>query len=225
MMDINRDILIVGGGAAGMMAGLLFAHGGLNVVVLEKHADFLQDFTDDTVHPSTLELFHQMGMLDDLLQLPHSRLDQASIHIAGCQMKALDFRNLPAAAHYIAMMLQWDLLNFMATKAKRYARFDLHMETEAVDLLYNNAERVCGVETMIGQRLDAKLVITSDGRRSVLRGKAELPPQNIGAPMDVFWFRIDKPEGYGGDVFETVQAGRFMMIDCQDYYQSAYVFN
>jgi len=226
MMDINRDILIVGGGPAGMMAGLLFARAGLKVAVLEKHADFLRDFRGDTVHPSTLELFHQLGMLDDLLELPHSRVDQASIHIAGRQMKAVDFRYLLLVAPYIAMMPQWDFLNFMATRAKRYAGFELHMETEAVDLLYDKAERVCGVETMDGQRLDARLVIAADGRRSVLRGKADLPLQNIGAPMDVFWFRIDKPQGYGGDVFGTVQAGRFMvMIDRRDYYQCAYVFN
>jgi 2-polyprenyl-6-methoxyphenol hydroxylase-like FAD-dependent oxidoreductase len=226
MTDINRDIVIVGGGPAGMMAGLLFARAGLKVAVLEKHADFLRDFRGDTVHPSTLELFHQLGMLEDLLQLPHSRLDQASIHIAGRQMKAVDFRYLPVAAPYIAMMPQWDLLNFIATKATQYPGFDLRMETEAVDLLYDKAKRVCGVETRDGENLDARLVIAADGRRSVLRGKAELPLENIGAPMDVFWFRIDKPEGQGGDVFGTVQAGRFMvMIDRQDYYQCAYIFN
>lgn len=226
MTDINRDIVIVGGGPAGMMAGLLFARAGLKVAVLEKHADFLRDFRGDTVHPSTLELFHQLGMLEDLLQLPHSRLDQASIRIAGRQMKAVDFRYLPVAAPYIAMMPQWDLLNFIATKATQYPGFDLRMETEAVDLLYDQAERVCGVETRDGQRLDARLVIAADGRRSVLRGKAELPLENIGAPMDVFWFRIDKPVGQGGDVFGTVQAGRFMvMIDRNDYYQCAYIFN
>ncbi|MEH6661892.1 MAG: FAD-dependent oxidoreductase [Parasphingorhabdus sp.] len=225
-MNDERDIVIVGGGPAGMMAGLLFARAGLKVAVLEKHADFLRDFRGDTVHPSTLELFHQLGMLDDLLQLPHSRVDQASIHIAGRQMKVLDFRHLPVAAPYIAMMPQWDLLDFIAGKAKRYPGFDLHMDTEAVDLVYDKAERVCGVETANGQKLDAKLVIAADGRRSVLRGKAELPLRNIGAPMDVFWFRVDKPDNAGGDVFGTVQAGRFMvMIDRQDYYQCAYVFN
>ena len=225
-MNEKRDIVIVGGGPAGMMAGLLFARAGLKVAVLEKHADFLRDFRGDTIHPSTLELFHQLGMLDDLLKLPHSRVDQAMIHIAGQQMKVLDFRHLPVAAPYIAMMPQWDLLNFIATKAKQYPGFDLLMETEAVDLLYDDAERVCGVETRAGESLGAKLVIAADGRRSVLRGKAELPLQNIGAPMDVFWFRVDKPDDAGGDVFGTVQAGRFMvMIDRQDYYQCAYIFN
>ncbi|WP_417609517.1 FAD-dependent oxidoreductase, partial [Parasphingorhabdus sp.] len=226
MIYNQRDIVIVGGGPAGMMAGLLLARAGLRVTVLEKHADFLRDFRGDTVHPSTLELFHQLGMLDDLLDLPHSRVDQALIHIAGRQMKAIDFRHLPIAAPYIAMMPQWDLLDFIAARAKQYPGFELLMQTEAVDLCYDEAERVSGVETRDGQILHAKLVVAADGRRSVLRGKAELPLQNIGAPMDVFWFRIDKPEGYGGDVFATVQAGKFMvMIDRRDYYQCAFVFN
>ncbi|MFT5537702.1 MAG: 2-polyprenyl-6-methoxyphenol hydroxylase-like FAD-dependent oxidoreductase [Parasphingorhabdus sp.] len=226
MLKNRRDIVIVGGGPAGMMAGLLFARSGLKVAVLEKHADFLRDFRGDTVHPSTLDLFHQLGMLNDLLELPHSRVNEASIHIAGRQMKAVDFRYLPVAAPYIAMMPQWDLLDFIAARAKQYSGFTLHMETEAVGLLYDQTERVSGVETKDGQRLEAKLVIAADGRRSVLRDKAELPLRNIGAPMDVFWFRVDKPRGYGGDVFGTVQAGRFMvMIDRRDYYQCAFVFN
>ena len=226
MMEMYRDIVVVGGGPAGMMAGLLFARTGLKVAVLEKHADFLRDFRGDTVHPSTLELFHQLVMLEELLQLPHCRLEQASIHIAGRRMKAVDFRHLPVAAPYIAMMPQWDLLDFIARKARHYPGFDLRMETQAVDLLYDNTDRVCGVKTRDGQSLDTRLVIAADGRRSVLRGKAELPLRNIGAPMDVLWFRINKPEGQGGDVFGTVQAGRFMvLIDRNDYYQCAYIVN
>ena len=226
MKDNQRDIVIVGGGPAGMMAGLLFARAGLSVAVLEKHDDFLRDFRGDTVHPSTLELFHQLGLLDELLRLPHSRVDQASIHIAGRAMKVIDFRHLPVEAPYIAMMPQWDLLNFIACKAKRYPGFELHMASEAVDLLRDKTGRVCGVETRDGGKLCAGLVIAADGRRSVLRDKATLSLRNIGAPMDVFWFRIDKPENLGGDVFGTVQAGRFMvMIDRRDYYQCAFVFN
>lgn len=226
MKDDKRDVVIVGGGPAGMMAGLLFARAGLNVSVLEKHADFLRDFRGDTVHPSTLELFHQLGMLDELLRLPHSRVDQALIHIAGRAMKVIDFRHLPVTAPYIAMMPQWDLLNFMADKARHYPGFDLHMESEAVDLVEDGAGRVCGVETRNGEKLHARLVIAADGRRSVLRDRAGLPLRDIGAPMDVFWFRVDRPVDYGGDVFGTVQAGRFMvMIDRRDYYQCAFVFN
>ena len=226
MTDPEIDILIVGGGPAGMMAGLLFARAGLKATVLEKHADFLRDFRGDTVHPSTLELFHQLGVLKQLLELPHSKLDQASIHIAGMQMKVIDLRHLPVAAPYIAMMPQWDLLDFIAGQASKYSGFELRVQTEAVDLLYDDTDRVCGVQTAAGENIRAKLVIAADGRRSVLRGKAELPLRNIGAPMDVFWFRVDKPAGYGGDVFGTVQAGRFMvMIDRQEYYQCAYVFN
>lgn len=226
MKGNERDILIVGGGPAGMMGGLLFARAGLTVAVLEKPGDFLRDFRGDTVHPSTLELFRQLDMLDELLGLPHSRVDQASIHIAGREMKVIDFRHLPVEAPYIAMMPQWDLLNFIACKAKQYPGFDLRMESEAVDLLRDKTGRVCGVETRAGVKLHAGLVIAADGRRSVLRDKAALPLCNIGAPMDVFWFRIDKPENHGGDVFGAVQAGRFMvMIDRRDYYQCAFVFN
>jgi len=226
MKDKQSDILIVGGGPAGMMAALLFARAGLTVAVLEKHADFFRDFRGDTVHPSTLELFHQLGLLDELLRLPHSRVDQASVHIAGRAMKVIDFGHLPVAAPYIAMMPQWDLLNFIAEQARQYPGFALHMESEAVDLVRDEAGRVCGAVTRGGEKWHARLVIAADGRRSVLRGEAAVPLRNIGAPMDVFWFRIDKPEGHGGDVFGTVQAGRFMvMIDRGDYYQCAFLFS
>ena len=226
MKDNEREILVVGGGPAGMMAGLLFARAGLSVTVLEKHGDFLRDFRGDTVHPSTLELFHQLGLLDELLSLPHSRVDQASIHIAGREMNVIDFRHLPVKAPYIAMMPQWDLLNFIAAKAKRYSGFDLHMGSEVVDLLRDEDGRVCGVKARGGREFHAGLVIAADGRRSLLREKAALPLRDIGAPMDVFWFRIDKPEHHDGDVFGTVQAGRFMvMIDRRDYYQCAFLFN
>lgn len=226
MGSVDRDVLIVGGGPAGMMSGLLFARAGLKVTVLEKHADFLRDFRGDTVHPSTLELFNQLGLLEDLLELPHSRLDEAYVHMAGRKMKVVDFKHLPVSAPFIAMMPQWDLLNFIATKASGYPGFELRMETEAVDIISDDNGRIAGVTTLSNEVLKARLVIAADGRRSILRGKAKLPLQDIGAPMDVLWFRVDKPEGVGGDVFGTVQAGRFMvMIDRNDYYQCAFIFN
>lgn len=226
MNDTERDILIVGGGPAGMMVGFLFARAGLNVTVLEKHSDFLRDFRGDTVHPSTLELFHQLDILDDLLTLPHSRLSEAHVYMAGRDLKAVDFGHLRVAAPFIAMMPQWDLLDFIATKAGRYPGFDLRMESEAIDIICDGADRVAGVTTRAGEAIKSKLVIAADGRRSILRGKAKLPLRDIGAPMDVFWFRIDKPTGLGGDVFGAIEAGRFMiLIDRSEYYQCAFIFN
>ncbi len=225
MNDISTDILIVGGGPAGMMAGLLFARAGLKVNVLEKHTDFLRDFRGDTVHPSTLELFHQLGLLDELLKIPHSRLDRFSVRIAGRIMRIADMQHLPVAAPYIAMMPQWDLLNFIATQASVYPGFQLRMKTEATDLDYDSQGRVSGVLTSSGAILRSKLVIAADGRRSVLRGKAQFPIENIGAPMDVFWFRVDKPHNYTGDLAGTISAGQFMvLIDRGEYLQCAYVF-
>ncbi len=222
---MKDDILIVGGGPAGMMAGLLFACAGLSVTVVEKHVDFLRDFRGDTVHPSTMELFHQLGMLDELLLLPHSRIDQFALHIAGQKMRVADMRYLPVAAPYIAMMPQWDLLDFIARKAGEFGGFKLRMETEAVAAITHPSGRVCGVKTRSGEELKAGLVIAADGRRSILRDEAKLPLEQLGAPMDVFWFRIDKPADYGGDIFGTARAGQFMiLIDRGSYFQCAYVF-
>lgn len=226
MDGTKSDVLIVGGGPAGMMAGMLFARAGLRTTVLEKHKDFLRDFRGDTVHPSTLELFHQLGVLEELLKLPHNRLDQFSVEIANRVMPVADMRYLPVAAPFIAMMPQWDLLDFIAGQAGRYPGFTLRMNCEAVDLTYDNAGRVNGVEIADGQQLSSKLVIAADGRRSILRGKAKLPLRTIGAPMDVFWFRVEKPAGHVGNTAGTIKAGKFMvLIDRDDYYQCAFVFN
>lgn len=217
-------VCIVGGGPAGMMAGLLFARASIPTIVLEKHGDFLRDFRGDTVHPSTLELFDQLGTLDELLSLPHSRIEEIGVQIAGRDMKIVDFRKLRVAAPFIAMMPQWDLLDFIADQARRYPEFELRMSTEATGVTVDSSGRVSGVRTSRGD-VAANLVIAADGRRSVLRQEAELPLEQIGAPMDVFWFRLDKPEGTGGESFGVMKAGRFLvLIDRRDYLQCAFVF-
>lgn len=207
-----------------MMCGLLLARAGVTVTVLEKHGDFLRDFRGDTVHPSTLELFHQLGWLEELLALPHSRIDEISLRMAGRAWRVVSFRGLPVAAPYIAMMPQWDLLDFIAGKARRYPGFSLRMEAEAVGLAYDRAGRVSGVRLASGEVLPARLVIAADGRRSVLRERAELPLARIGAPMDVFWFRLPKPAGRAAldETFGVIEAGRMVvMIDRREYFQCA----
>jgi len=221
----SLPVVIVGGGPAGMMCGLLLARAAVPVIVLEKHADFLRDFRGDTVHPSTLELFHQLGMLEQLLALPHSRIDEIGLRVAGREFRIADFRYLPVEAPYVAMMPQWDLLDFIADKGATYPGFALRMSTEATGVVTDHDGRVSGVRLGGGGVLEAALVIAADGRRSVLRDAAELPLEVLGAPMDVFWFRLDKPPGMVSESFGAVEAGHFIVfIDRRDYLQCAYVF-
>ncbi|MBV9842234.1 MAG: FAD-dependent oxidoreductase [Sphingomonadaceae bacterium] len=221
-MRRELDICIVGGGPAGMMAGLLFARAGLQVLVLEKHHDFLRDFRGDTVHPSTLELFHELGLLDRLLARHHNKVRQLGARIGGKNVMIADFSHLPVAAPYIALMPQWDFLDFVAEIARGYAGFTLRQSCEAIGLIEEGA-RVAGVRTRDGEEFRARLVLGCDGRDSHFR--AGLPQTIVGAPMDVLWFRITKraqPENETMGVFDT---GRiFVLIDRGDYWQCAYVF-
>ncbi len=178
-------VVIVGGGPAGMFAGMLLARAGVKVTVLEKHEDFFRDFRGDTVHPSTLDLFHQLGWLDDLLAIEHSKVERIGLRVAGQQRDIADFRHLSVPAPFIAMMPQWDLLDFLARKAGQYPGFELRMGTEAVAAHADADGRIASVETKNGAVLPARLVIAADGRRSIMREEAELPLKNIGAPMDV----------------------------------------
>ena len=218
----ETDLLIIGGGPAGMVAGLLFARAGVRTLVLEKHGDFLRDFRGDTVHPSTLRIFDELGLLDDLLKLPHDKAEQLSGRIGGKTVKIADFRHLPVRAPYIALMPQWDFLNFVAAAGRRFPAFALRQKCEASELI-EEAGRVVGVRTEEGEEIRAKLVLACDGRDS--RFRAGLPHVDIGAPMDVFWFRLPKrvePENDSMGVFDTGRV--FVLIDRGDYYQCAFVF-
>ncbi|MBS0479720.1 MAG: FAD-dependent oxidoreductase [Proteobacteria bacterium] len=219
---IDADICIIGGGPAGMVAGLLFARAGLRTVVLEKHADFLRDFRGDTVHPSTLRIFSELGLLDKLLHRPHQRIRQLGARIAGRDMRIADFRYLDVPAPYIALMPQWDFLDFVADAARRYPTFVLRRNC-AGEALVEEGGRVRGVRTSDGDEVRARLTVACDGRDS--RHRDRLPLTAIGAPMDVFWFRLPKtvrPENDSMGVFDTGLL--FVLIDRGDYYQCAFVF-
>lgn len=220
-----KQLVIVGGGPAGMMAGLLFARAGVPVTVLEKHGDFLRDFRGDTVHPSTLELFRELGLRDRLLERPHTRISELAGRIAGQRMRIADFRRLPVDSRFIAMMPQWDFLDFVAQEASHYSGFTLRMNAEATGLTHDPSGRIDGVILKGGEVAPAAYVIAADGRRSVLREAAALPLRDIGAPMDVFWFRLPKRATADNQTMGVFEAGRlFVLIDRGDYWQCAYVF-
>ncbi|MEO7688087.1 MAG: FAD-dependent oxidoreductase [Sphingomonas sp.] len=218
----DTDVVIIGGGPAGMLAGLLFARAGVKTLVLEKHGDFLRDFRGDTVHPSTLRIFHELGMLEELLKRPHNKAEELKGRIGGKVVKIADFRHLNVPAPFIALMPQWEFLDFVAQAGRRLPTFALRQSCEAIGLIEEGG-RVAGVRTKDGAEIRAKLVIACDGRDSHFR--AGFPRVDIGAPMDVFWFRIPKqvePENDSMGVFDTGRV--FVLIDRGDYYQCAFVF-
>jgi 2-polyprenyl-6-methoxyphenol hydroxylase-like FAD-dependent oxidoreductase len=187
-MAQKKDIVIVGGGPAGMVAGLLFARAGCSVTVLEKHADFLRDFRGDTVHPSTLRIFDDLGLRERLLARPHDKVPGVGVLIGGAHYEVADLSSFDPRWNFIAMMPQWHFLDFVAEEARRYEGFEVLMEAEALGLVEQEG-RVSGVRfRRRGEEkvLEARLVIACDGRRSVLRDASGLPLRDLGAPMDVF---------------------------------------
>jgi 2-polyprenyl-6-methoxyphenol hydroxylase-like FAD-dependent oxidoreductase len=223
---VNTQCCIAGGGPAGTMLGFLLARAGVRVVILEKHPDFLRDFRGDTVHPSTLELIFELGLLDEFLRLPHRKVDRLAVQIGNRLVRLIDLRHLPTRCKYIALMPQWDFLNFLADHGRRYRQFDLRMRAEATDLIEQDG-RIAGVRanTPDGELIvRADLVVGADGRHSTLRAKAGLRSDDYGAPMDVLWFRMTRRESDGEDVFGHIEAGAIMvMLDRGDYWQCAYV--
>jgi 2-polyprenyl-6-methoxyphenol hydroxylase-like FAD-dependent oxidoreductase len=226
MPDLFTKCCIAGGGPAGMMLGFLLARAGVDVVVLEKHADFFRDFRGDTVHPATLELMYELGLLDEFLKLPHQKIEKLSAQIGNERIPIADLRHLPTHCKFIAMMPQWDFLNFLARHGRRYKTFDLRMNTEAKELIEENG-RIVGVraDTPDGTlAIRADLVVGCDGRHSTIREQAGLKSDDYGAPMDVLWFRIIHKDGDATDAFGHVEAGKMLvMIDRGDYWQCAYV--
>lgn len=217
---------IVGGGPAGMMLGYLLGRAGIEVVVLEKHADFFRDFRGDTVHPSTLEVMDELGLIDGFLKLPHQRLQKLDGLFGSTPVRIADLGRLNIKYPFIAFMPQWDFLNFLREAGRRFASLEVMMSTEAVDLI-RRGETIAGVRAKTPDgiiEIEADLTIACDGRHSTVRERAGLAVEEIGAPMDVLWFRAGRKADETENVFARVESGKMMItFDRGDYWQCAYV--
>jgi len=223
---VSVQCCIAGGGPAGMMLGLLLARAGVDVLVLEKHADFLRDFRGDTIHPSTLEIIHELGLLEQLLALPHQKAPGINAQFGDLALTVADFSTLPTRCGFIAFMPQWDFLNFLAEQGSRYPTFRVLMEAEVTDLV-KLAGTIVGIRATTPKgplEVRADLVVGADGRHSVVRAKAGLPVEEFGAPMDVLWFGLSRRAADPESPVGRFDRGRiFIMLNRGDYWQCGFV--
>jgi 2-polyprenyl-6-methoxyphenol hydroxylase-like FAD-dependent oxidoreductase len=223
---MKTQCCIVGGGPAGMMLGFLLARAGVEVIVLEKHGDFLRDFRGDTVHPSTMTVMQELGLLDDFLELPHHKIQKFAGYFGTKRVEMVDLSHLPVPAPFIAMMPQWDFLDFIAARGKALPRFKLLMHAEAKVLISEDG-KVVGVSATVDgkeEEIRADLVVGCDGRHSIVREQTGLKLDVLGAPMDVMWFRVSRQDGDPSEVMGRFNVGgMIVMLDRGDYWQCAYV--
>jgi 2-polyprenyl-6-methoxyphenol hydroxylase-like FAD-dependent oxidoreductase len=223
---LQTRCVIAGGGPAGIMAGYLLARAGVPVIVLEKHADFFRDFRGDTIHPSTLELMYELGLLDEFLEQPHQEVRELRAVINGQTVPIADFTKLPTRCKFIAFMPQWDFLNFLSTHAKQFPSFQLLMQHEVVDLMFDQ-QRVTGVRAKTPQgelEIRADLIIGADGRHSIIQTCAGLERQEFGVAIDALWIRISKKQDDPEQSFGFFQHGKLLvLLGRGDYWQCGFV--